>query len=283
MCAIYNRPMNRSLTSSASALACIALASGWLPGHAASDVPGGSGERSAVKDTDWRYYNHEPTGLRFSDLEDINAKNAAAIREVCRVRVSGPGPFSSSITMANGALYVTSTLSTISLDATNCDVLWKSNYVLEEQQVFNTSRGAGYGDGMVVRGTTDGRLVAYDAASGNERWRIKVGDPTAGEFVSSAPQVWNGKVFVGLSGSDWGIQGRVMGFDVKSGERLWSFRTIPGAGEPAVGTWAGDSWKQGGGGTWTSYTIDPASGELFVPVGNPAMTWNGDARGGDNL
>lgn len=242
-----------------------------------------NGTMNQPRESDWVYYNRELTGLRFSDISDISAHNVAQLSELCRVRVSGPGPFSSSITMVDGVLYVTSRLSTIALDATNCDVLWKSNYTLEEAQVFNSHRGVGYGDGLVVRGTTDGRLLAYDAASGQERWRVKVGDPRVGEFVPSAPQVWDHRVFVGIANSDWGIRGRIMAFDVKTGRKLWSFNTIPGPGELGNDTWAGDSWERGGGGTWTSYTIDPKTGELFVPVANPAMTWNGDARRGDNL
>jgi PQQ-dependent dehydrogenase (methanol/ethanol family) len=258
-----------------------------IAAHAVSPVavPPESASSSGTRadDTDWPFYNREPTGMRFSALTDINVGNVAKLEEVCRVHVSGPGPFSSSIALVNGSLYVTSTLATVALDATRCDVLWKSIYTLEEPQVFNTNRGVGYGAGLVVRGTTDARLVAYDATNGQERWRIQVGDPKQGEFVSSAPQVWDGKVFVGIAGSDWGIQGRVMAFDVTHGHRLWSFNTVPGAGEPGAETWSADSWKRGGGGMWTSYTLDPATGELFVPVGNPAMTWNGDAREGNNL
>lgn len=249
-----------------------------------ADTPGSPPSSNArAGDTDWPYYNREPTGMRYSALDEINVSNVSKLEEVCRIHVSGPGPFSSGITMVNGTLYVTSTLSTVALDATRCDVLWKSIYTLEEPQVYNTNRGVGYGDGLVVRGTTDGRLVAYDAAGGQERWRVRVGDPKIGEFVSSAPQVWDGIVFAGIAGSDWGIQGRVMAFDVKNGHQLWSFNTVPSAGEPGAETWNADSWKRGGGGMWTSYTIDPARGELFVPVGNPAMTWNGDSREGQNL
>jgi alcohol dehydrogenase (cytochrome c) len=38
-----------------------------------------------------------------------------------------------------------------------------------------------------------------------------------------------------------------------------------------------------GGGTWTSYTLDPATGLLYVPVGNPGPDFAADVRGGDNL
>jgi alcohol dehydrogenase (cytochrome c) len=34
---------------------------------------------------------------------------------------------------------------------------------------------------------------------------------------------------------------------------------------------------------WTSYTLDPATRELFVPVGNPAPDWAPGRRPGANL
>jgi alcohol dehydrogenase (cytochrome c) len=38
-----------------------------------------------------------------------------------------------------------------------------------------------------------------------------------------------------------------------------------------------------GGGTWTSYTVDAASGRLYVPVANPAPDFVGGLREGENL
>lgn len=234
-------------------------------------------------DTEWRFYNNSADGQRFVNLKQINAGNVAQMQEICRVRVGGPGPFSSSILMVEGRLYVTTRLSTVALNATNCDVLWKSNYVPEQTEVFNTHRGVGFGGGYVVRGTTDGRVVAYDAISGQEKWRVKAAEPAKGEFFSSAPVIWDGKVFEGVAGGDWGIQGRVMAFDLKTGKQLWSFNTIPGPGEVGNETWPGESWRNGGGGSWTGYTLDPETGELFIPVANPAMSYVGDGRRGDNL
>ena len=62
-------------------------------------------------DVSWESYNNKLTGLRFSELDEINIRTVAKLREVCRVHVSGPGPFSSGITVVNGELFVTSTLS----------------------------------------------------------------------------------------------------------------------------------------------------------------------------
>ena len=264
------------------AAACAAVRLSAMTPEAYTEAPD---PRPAARsgDTDWRYYNRTPTGDRFSALNDIDESNVGQLKELCRVRVVGLGPFSSSITAVDGILYVTTMISTVAINATNCEIVWKANASLEERPAFNTHRGVGYGEGRVVRGTTDTRLVAYDALTGEQRWKVKVGEPSVGEWVSSAPQIWDGLVFAGLAGGDWGIRGRMMAFDLKTGRQVWSFNLIPAPGELGNDTWAGESWKHGGGGTWTSYTIDPATGELFVPVADPAMTWNGYARAGANL
>jgi len=50
-------------------------------------------------------------------------------------------------------------------------------------------------------GGTPGRA---GCRSGHVLWDVKVGDVSAGEYVSSAPVAWDGMVFVGLAGSDLG-------------------------------------------------------------------------------
>ena len=248
-----------------------------------NEVPPGQISPNQPGDTDWPYYNRTLEGRRFSELNQINEQNVASLEEACRVRVDGPGPLSSGPILVNGVIYITTGRAVTALDATNCDVVWKSIYAAEGRQVYAGNRGAVYHNGMIFRGTPDARLVAYDANTGAEKWRTKVGDPDVGEYVSSAPTAWKDKVFVGLAGSEWGIRGRVMAFDAASGKQLWSFNTIPQKGEFGNDTWAGDSWKLGGGGTWSSYTIDPETGELFVPVANPSPDYNPAVREGDNL
>jgi alcohol dehydrogenase (cytochrome c) len=128
------------------------------------------------------------------------------------------------------------------------------------------------------------RLAALDAASGKVLWDVKVGDVSLAEFVSSAPIAWRGTVFVGLAGGDWGIRGRVMGFDAETGQEKWRFYTIPIGSERGVETWhIPETAERGGGAMWTAYTLDTLAGELFVPVGNPAPDFAPGARPGDNL
>jgi len=139
-------------------------------------------------------------------------------------------------------------------------------------------------NGRVFRGTPDGRLVALDSKTGNRVWQTAVGDPAIGEFISSAPIAWNGSVFVGIAGSDWGVRGRMMSFDASTGAEKWRFYTVPMGNEPGAETWKIPATaKHGGGAMWTSYTLDTVSNELFVPSANPAPDFAPHARPGDNL
>jgi alcohol dehydrogenase (cytochrome c) len=150
--------------------------------------------------------------------------------------------------------------------------------------VYPVNRGVAYLDGRIIRGTGDGRVVALDAKSGRQLWLVKAGDPLKGEFFSSAPIAWKGLVFIGAAGSDWGVRGFVLALDAKTGREKWRFHTVPMGDEAGADSWkTPDEAEHGGGGLWTSYTLDTRSGELFVPVGNPAPDYAPDRRPGSNL
>src|SRR3546814_1909508 len=203
-------------------------------------------------DTDWPSFNRGLYGVRFIESDQISVANVGNLEEACKVRVGGPGPFASGLSLVEGAMYFTTARATTAINPVNCDIIWKSIYDPEQKEVLVQNRGVAYLDGMVFRGTGDARLVAYDARTGRELWRQKVGDPTIGAYLSAAPIAWTGKVFIGLAGGDWGIQGRMMAFDAKTGKQLWSFNTITVPGAFGKHNWPGATWKKGRGGPWTS-------------------------------
>ena len=238
---------------------------------------------SRTNDSDWQSYNHRLSGSRYSELAQINVANVDRLAEVCRVELAQSGSLSSGPVLAAGTLYVTMNNLTVALDPATCAIRWKSEYIPDEPVVVPNNRGVAYLSGRVFRGTGDGRLLAYDATTGRLLWKRKISEPSLGEFVSAAPIAWRHTVFIGLSGGELGVRGRMMAFDARSGTRLWSFDLIPGAGQFGADTWAGESWKHGGGATWSSYALDEDTGELFVSVDNPAPAFHGAVRGGDNL
>lgn len=237
----------------------------------------------AADDIDWPYYNNRIDGDRYSTLAEITPDNVARLKEVCRLHVSGAGPFSAGTIMVHGVLYTTAWRSTLAVEPTTCEVIWKALYAPEQTEVYNANRGVAYWQGKLYRGTGDGRLLAYDAATGRELWRVKVGDPAIGEYLAAAPLAWQGKVFIGTAGGDLGAAGRVLAVDAESGRTLWSFDTVQRPDAHGKSTWAGDTWKTGGGSSWSSYTLEPESGALFVSVSNPAPAFDAHRRQGDNL
>lgn len=222
-------------------------------------------------DTEWPMYNQTYDAQRYSSLQQIDSSNASGLKEVCRMRVGDLGGFGGSPIVVGNTMYVTVGNATLAMNPVDCSIRWKTLYVPEDRAALGAgNRGAAFAEGRLFRGTGDGRIIALNAATGHEIWRVKAADPTAGENFSAAPIVWEGKVFIGVGGSELGIHGRVIAVDAASGEVRWQFNTVPQGTEPGVETWKGDTWKTGGGGTWSTSTLDPGTGELFVPVGNPA-------------
>lgn len=71
-----------------------------------------------------------------------------------------------------------------------------------------------------------------------------------------------------------------MGFDAKTGKELWRFYTVPDTcGVPPLY----NPPNYCGGAFWTSFSLDPTTGEVFAPVSNPYPDWTGDVRPGPNL
>jgi alcohol dehydrogenase (cytochrome c) len=135
----------------------------------------------------------------------------------------------------------------------------------------------------VFLGTLDARMVALDRKTGAVVWNVKMDEYTTGYSSTAAPLVIKDKVIIGIAGGEYGVRSFIDAYDVKTGERKWRRYTIPTAGEKGVETWAGDSWKTGGGPAWITGTYDPEQNILYWATGNPSPDWNGDGREGDNL
>ncbi len=229
----------------------------------------------------WLFFNKGLRGYRFSWLTSINLDNAAKLKAVCVYQTSEVGSFQTGPVVYQGIGYVTTTHGTYAFDARTCNDVWSHTYIPSGQEVTNNNKGAAIAGGRLIRGTQDGHLFALDLKTGLLLWDRRVADPSVGEFITAAPIVWNDAVYVGKAGGDWGIVGEMMSFDAKDGNKLWGRKLVP---DPGARTWEKpDSAKTGGGSTWTSYALDPDTGTLFVPVGNPGPDFNNAVRPGANL
>jgi alcohol dehydrogenase (cytochrome c) len=250
---------------------------------------------SSLATADWPSYNRTLTSERFSGLSQINTKNVAKLKVLCTYDTWRITSFETGLIMVEGALIGTTEFDIFSLDPATCAENWRTH---EEYPAYilPTNRGAAYLDGMLFRGTDDGRVLAYDFKTGRRLWETRIADPKRGEDAPAAPIAWEGLVFIGNAGGDFkGGKGRMYALDAKTGKIVWEFYLVPKVeGDPVRGPEGASpldtsTWKNipgapiSGGGAWTSTTLDPATGLLYVPVGNPAPDYDNGVRQGDNL
>jgi len=167
---------------------------------------------------DWPSYNKTLTSERFSDLNQINTKNVAKLKVLCTYDTWRLTSFETGPIMVEGALIGTTEFDIFSIDPSTCAENWRTH---EEYPAYilPTNRGAAYLDGMLFRGTDDGRVLAYDFKTGKRLWETPIADPAKGESVPAAPIAWNGLVFIGNAGGDFkGGKGRMYALDAKTGK-----------------------------------------------------------------
>ena len=80
------------------------------------------------------------------------------------------------------------------------------------------------------------------------------------------------------------VKGDVRGYDVHTGEMLWTFRVIPQRGDIGYETWmAGGAEISGNGGVWAPMSGDPELNHVYLPTESATGDRFGGPRPGDNL
>src|SRR5207237_9316379 len=175
-----------------------------------------------------------------------------------RCKMPEPLSFQSGPVVVGDTMYVTTRENTYAIDARTGAHRWLRHHELKHSESpGRLGRGVAYADGRVFRGLVDGHVVAIDAKTGDMIWDVVGADIDAGEFYTAAPVVWEGRVYLGNAGSDYGGDGHIRALGARTGKRLWDFDTIPSTGHAAE-TWADDPQRaQAGGGTYASHPRQP--------------------------
>ncbi len=240
--------------------------------------------RAASNAHDWLYANKDYTGQRFVQLNQINVANAHDLRPVCVYRSDSATPTQTNPLVYKGVMYLTVDSSVIAIDAATCRPRWSYKWDAKGRVLSPVNRGVAIKDGVLIRGTADGYLIALDMNQGRLLWSRPIASAESSQYLSMPPLIFEDLVLYGPAGGDWGSKGWVGAFRLSTGEPVWRFNLIPDDGEPGA-----DSWKDpqarvhGGGGLWTPLALDAERGILYVPVGNPSPDFFGAAREGDNL
>jgi alcohol dehydrogenase (cytochrome c) len=250
---------------------------------------------------DWITHGGALNNDRYSSLNQINASNVSQLKGVWMTRLgSGRGAkykFEDDPVVINGVMYVaTGNDDIFAMDAKTGKIIW--SWFSDIPQVNDLiccgwdNRGVAVGDGRVYSGLLDGSFVALDQQTGNILWRTQLEDYKDGYSLTGAYRYYDGLVYMGISGAENGIRGRVTALDAKDGHEVWRFYTVAGPGELGGDTWPSpndpdpvkaQAYLHGGGSVWQAPSIDPELGMLYFSTGNAGPDGDGSVRPGDNL
>jgi quinoprotein glucose dehydrogenase len=284
----------------------------------ATELGGVTVQTVAGRTAEWRYYGGDAGGTKYSPLGQIDASNVNKLHVAWSWGARNFGPsaeFNWEVTplMVGGRLFVTAGTrrDAVALDAKTGETLWM--YRLDEGPRGETvarrnNRGLAYwsdgSDERILLISPGYQLIALDARTGRaipgfgkdgivDLWEgLDRAVVKPGEIGSSSPAiVVRGVVVVGAAlqagiapPSKKNVPGYIRGYDVRTGKRLWTFRTIPQPGEFGHETWEKGSWEfTGNTGAWGPLSGDEELGYVYVPVETPTGDFYGGHRPGDNL
>jgi quinoprotein glucose dehydrogenase len=284
----------------------------------ANDLGGVPVRTVAGGTAEWRYYGGDAGSTKYSPLAQIDASNVSKLHIVWSwsAKNFGSSPeFNWEVTplMVGGRMFATAGTrrDVVALNATNGETLWM--YRLDEGPRGETvarrnNRGLAYwSDGIderVILISPGFQLVALDARTGRpipgfgkdgivDLWEgLDRAVVKPGEIGSSSPAiVVRGVIVVGAAlqagiapQSKKNVPGYIRGYDVHTGKRLWTFKTIPQPGEFGHDTWENGSWEYTGNtGAWGPLSADEELGYVYIPVETPTGDFYGGHRPGNNL
>ena len=235
----------------------------------------------------WLTYSGSMMSQRYSPLTQVTPQNVKNLELQWVYQARSLEKFEATPLVVDGLLYtVQAPNDVVAIDAVTGRTFWTYSYApaLDARPCCGrVNRGLAILGDTLFMGTIDAHLIAIDAKNGHPLWNVNVGKASAGYALTHAPLVIKDKVIVGTAGGEYGVRGFIAAFDARTGKEAWRFYTIPGPGEPGHETWAGDSWKYGGGSVWMTGSYDPALNLTYWGIGNPGPDYNGDVRLGDNL
>ena len=247
----------------------------------------------------WLLMNGDYGSTRFSKLTQINRENVKDLRMVWAMALGGMqdvgqnGPENEvNPLIDNGFMYTTDGWGTIykidARDGNRGKFVWVADTGVQHEGNSPRTRGIALWQDRVLANLPDGRVIAINRDNGEIVWDKKIAKKNefgGQERFYTAPVVADGKVIIQNGAGDAGTRGWIAALDVKTGDELWRFYTVPKPGDPGSESWKDDhsAWKTGGGGIWQTGSYDPAQKLYIVGTGNPYPIYDPQFRPGDNL
>ncbi len=275
---------------------------------------------SSDKDLQWTTYSGSPSGIRYSEAEEINPQNVGQLSvawiysSADHDSLTNRSQNQCTPSIINGVLYgVSPALKLFALDAATGSRKWvfdpasMDTYAKKDPfAYFKVSRGVVYWKDP----SSDSARILYNV--GQKTWCINASDgkPVAGFgkggyidlleeldrdtstfnpfIVATTPGImYKDLLIMGsrVNESADAAPGHIRAYDIRTGNRKWIFHTIPYPGEKNYETWPDKNAykKLGGANSWAGMSLDEKRGIVYVPTGSIGGDFYGGFRKGSNL
>src|SRR6266446_444706 len=176
---------------------------------------------------DWVTNGGNLTNHRYSTLNQVDTRNVKQLKGAWMTRLKGSGfggKYSAEATplVKDGIMYmVTGNDDVFALNAKTGEILWE-HWSQISQQISTVccgwlNRGLAMGEGMLFLGQLDANVVALDIKTGKDVWKTPIEDWRNGYGITNAPLYFDGIVYTGITGSEFGVRGRLTALDAKTG------------------------------------------------------------------
>jgi quinoprotein glucose dehydrogenase len=259
----------------------------------------------------WPSYGGDAGGSRYSELDQINRNNVAALQPAWEIHTGDvsdgsdgrpKSEFEATPIVVAGTMFLTTPFNRVlALEPETGKEKWNFDPKIDLHTHYSeglVNRGVTFwseADGpdggpchqRIFLATIDARLFALDALTGHPCADFGAGGQIdlregvsnikrRGEYEeTSAPAVIDDLVVVGSSIADNdrvdSPDGVVRAFDARTGQLRWSWHPI-----------AGNLAPTGAGNVWSTISVDPQRGLVFLPTGSASPDYHGFKRPGDN-
>ena len=252
---------------------------------------------------DWQYWGGTAGGTRYAPFDQINTSNAARLDVAWTYRTGVGGAFKATPLQVGDSLYVCLAGNIVTaLDVDTGKPRWRFDPQLKDSKVgfTTTCRGVTYYKApepaaecpeRILTATTDARLIAIDAKSGQPC----PGFGTNGEvsllagmgevkpgfyYVTSPPTMVRGIAVLGGWVADnvevGEPSGVIRGFDALSGRLVWAWDL--GRSDVLTEVPQGHTYTRGTPNAWSVFSADEALGLVYIPTGNATPDYYGGHR-----
>lgn len=263
--------------------------------------------RHREQDSEWRVYKADNSSSSFSNLSQINRENVSNLTLAWAFH---PGDASDTghrgrsecnPIIIDSILYATSARHRVyAVNAGTGKLIWAYD-PFNGEQGGGVSRGVTYwedGNDKRILFTAGDHLFAVNAQTGkpvpgfgdNGKVSLNTGMRDAADKISVIPTspgiVYKDLLILGTEVSElYGAQpGYERAYNIRTGNLVWTFHTVPLPGEVGYETWPKDAWKYvGGANDWAGMSLDEKRGMVFLALGSPSYDSYGADRKGKNL